>query len=123
MPAMTSTERIYLRMERPGFPCDIAGINVLEASPQGPLPFEQVRAVFDQRAHRVTPADPQCSRPPPSGIGEDRWTQAATLDIDAHVHHWQVPAPGDIRCPACHGHRAVRRTRSTGADRCGRRGT
>lgn len=94
MPAMNSTERIYLRMERRGFPCDIAGINVLEQSPEGPLPFEQVRALFDQRAHR-SPLLTLMLAPAPLGIGEDRWTQAATLDIDAHVHHWQVPAPGD----------------------------
>jgi len=94
MPAMTSTERIYLRMERQGFPCDIAGINVLEGSPEGPLPFEQVRALFDQRAHR-TPLLTLMLAPAPLGIGEDRWTQAATLDIDAHVHHWHVPPPGD----------------------------
>ena len=30
------------------------------------------------------------------GIGEDRWVQASTLDIDAHVHHRQVPEPGDM---------------------------
>ena len=95
MPAMSSTERIYLRMERPGFPCDIAGINVLEGSPEGPLPFEQVRALFDQRAHR-TPLLTLMLAPAPLGIGEDRWTQAARLDIDAHLHHWQVPPPGDI---------------------------
>ena len=95
MPAMNSTERIYLRMEREGFPCDIAGINVLEPSPEGPLPFEQVRAVFDQRGHR-SPLLTLMLAPAPLGIGEDRWTQAARLDIDAHLHHWNVPPPGDM---------------------------
>ena len=96
MPAMSSTERIYLRMERPGFPCDIAGINVLEPSPEGALPFEAVRAVFDQRRHQ-SPLLTLMLAPAPLGIGEDRWTQAASLDIDAHVHHRQVPPPGDMQ--------------------------
>lgn len=95
MPVMTSTERIYLRMERPGFPCDIASIFMLEPSPQAPLPFEQVRAVFAQRRHQ-SPLFTHLLAPAPLGIGEDRWTQAATVDIDAHVHHRQVPAPGDV---------------------------
>ena len=96
MPAMSSTERIYLRMERPGFPCDIAAINVLEPSPEGALPFEQVRALFDQRRHQ-SPLLTMMLAPAPLGIGEDRWTQAASLDIDAHVHHLQVPEPGDMQ--------------------------
>ena len=96
MPAMSSTERIFLRMERPGFPCDIAGINVLEPSPEGALPFEAVRAVFDQRRHQ-SPLLTLMLAPAPLGIGEDRWTQAASLDIDAHVHHRQVPPPGDMQ--------------------------
>jgi hypothetical protein len=60
---MNSTERIYLRMERLGFPCDIALINVLEPSPEGALPFEAVRAIFAQRAHRA-PVDPDAGARP-----------------------------------------------------------
>ena len=95
MPAMDSTERIYLRMERPGFPCDIALINLLEPSPEGALPFEQVRAIFAQRRHRA-PLLTRMLAPAPLGIGEDRWTQAPTLDLDAHMHHRTVPEPGDM---------------------------
>ena len=38
----------------------------------------------------------QMVAPAPLGIGEDRWVQASTLDIDAHVYHTQVPEPGDM---------------------------
>ena len=75
---MSSTERIYLRMERPGFPCDIAGINLLQPSPEGALPFEAVRAVFDQRRH-LSPLLSLMLAPAPLGIGEDRWIQAESL--------------------------------------------
>lgn len=74
MPVMNSTERIYLRLERSGFPCDIASIFVLEPSAQGALGFEQVRAVFAQRCHR-SPLLTLLLAPAPLGIGEDRWTQ------------------------------------------------
>ena len=120
MPAMNSTERIYLRMERPGFPCDIALINVLQPSPEGALPFEAVRAVFAQRAHRA-PVLTRMLAPAPLGIGEDRWTQASTLDLDAHMHHRVVPEPGDMDALLATVWRC-RRTRWTAAVRCGRCG-
>ena len=80
MRALDSTERILLRLERPGYPFDIAEIILLESSPEGPLPFEQVRAVFNQRCHRSAPLT-RVAAPAPLGIGEDRWTPAANLNI------------------------------------------
>lgn len=95
MPAMTSGERVYLQLEREGFPFDIAGFATVEASPEGPLPFEHVRALFDQRYHR-SPLMTRVAAQAPMGIGQDRWTQVTPLDIDQHVHHTTVPAPGDM---------------------------
>ena len=95
MRALDSTERIFLRLERPGYPFDIAEILLLESSPEGPLPFEQVRAVFNQRCHR-SPALSRVVAPAPLGIGEERWTPAANLDIDQHVHQMAIPEPGDM---------------------------
>ena len=95
MRALDSTERIFLRLERPGYPFDIAEIILLESSPEGPLPFEQVRAVFNQRCHRSQPLT-RVLVPAPLGIGEERWTPAAGLDIDQHVQQRTIPAPGDM---------------------------
>ena len=94
MPAMTSTERLFLQLERPGFPFDIAGLLMLEAAPEGPLPFEQVRALFNQRYH-MAPLMTRVYAPAPLGVGQDRWAQAQAFDIDAHIHHALVPEPGD----------------------------
>ena len=90
MRALDSTERIFLRLERPGYPFDIAEIILLEPSPEGPLPFEQVRAVFHQRCHRSQPLT-RVLVPAPLGIGEERWTPAAGLDIDQHLHQKAIP--------------------------------
>ena len=95
MPAMNSTERLYLQLERPGFPFDIAGFAVLEAAPEGPLPFEQVRALFHQR-YQQSPLMTRAVAPAPLGIGQDRWTDVGSLDIDLHMHHLRVPPPGDM---------------------------
>ncbi|MGB8381645.1 MAG: wax ester/triacylglycerol synthase domain-containing protein, partial [Dermatophilaceae bacterium] len=95
MRALDSSERIFLRLERPGYPFDIAVIILLESSPDGPLPFEQVRAVFNQRCHRSLPLT-RVIVPAPLGIGEERWTPAGSLDIDQHLHQRAIPAPGDM---------------------------
>ena len=108
MRVMDSSERIFLRLERPGYPFDIAEIILLESSPEGPLPFEQVRAVFNQRCHR-SPGLSRVVVPAPLGIGEEWWMPAAELDIDQHVHQMAIPAPGDMAGPARDGHRGVER--------------
>ena len=54
-----------------------------------------MRAIFAQRAHRA-PVLTRMLAPAPLGVGEDRWTQASTLDLDAHMHHRTVPEPGDM---------------------------
>ena len=84
-----------VRLERPGYPFDIAVIILLESSPEGPLPFEQVRAVFNQRCYR-SPGLSRVVVPAPLGIGEEWWMPAAELDIDQHVHQMTIPAPGDM---------------------------
>jgi WS/DGAT/MGAT family acyltransferase len=94
MPPMRSTESIFLRLERSGYPMDVAGIYVLESAPEGPLPFDDIRAVFGQRL----PGSPIANRViahAPLRIGEDRWAQTDSVDLDEHIHHRRVPAPGD----------------------------
>lgn len=94
MPPMRSTESIFLRLERTGWPMDVAGIYVLDSSPEGPLPFDDVRAVFRQRLSASPIANRVIARAP-LHIGEDRWTQADSVDLDAHIHHRVVPVAGD----------------------------
>lgn len=95
MPSMRSTESIFLRLERSGFPMDVAGIYVLDAAPQGPLPFDDIRAVFGQRLSG-SPIANRVIAHAPLRIGEDRWAQVDSVDLDAHMHHRVVPAPGDL---------------------------
>ncbi|MDN5797838.1 MAG: wax ester/triacylglycerol synthase family O-acyltransferase [Intrasporangium sp.] len=92
---MNSMESIYLRLERDGYPMDVAGIYLLEATPEGPLPFDDIRAIFSQRMADSPVANRMVAHAP-LGIGEDRWTQADAVDFDAHVRHRVVPAPGDL---------------------------
>ena len=95
MPSMRSTESIFLRLERRGWPMDVAGIYVLDSAPEGPLGFDDVRTVFAQRLAASPVANRVVARAP-LHIGEDRWTQADSIDLDAHMHHRAVPEPGDL---------------------------
>ncbi|HYO86081.1 MAG TPA: wax ester/triacylglycerol synthase domain-containing protein [Dermatophilaceae bacterium] len=97
MKPMTSTERIFLRLERPGYPIDVVGVYVVAASAdEGPLPFEHVRQRLDLRAHTI-PLLWRKVASAPLGIGEDRWVQASRLNIDEHLRQVTVPAPGNTR--------------------------
>ncbi len=94
MPSMSSTESIFLRLERDGFPTDVAAVYVLEPGPEGPLAFDDVRALFAQRLSG-SPVVNRMIAHAPLGIGEDRWTQTDSVDLDAHVCQQDVRAPGD----------------------------
>ncbi|MBW3085300.1 putative diacylglycerol O-acyltransferase [Austwickia sp. TVS 96-490-7B] len=121
MEFMTSTERIFLRLERPGFPIDVVGVAVLAppfeaepgaaqpcAAPQGgdgqrdtdqshrPDTFEVVRRTL-ARTVAQTPYLRRRVSPAPLGIGEDRWVSVAEVDLDEHVRRVSCPAPGDTR--------------------------
>ncbi len=96
MRPLTSTERIFLRLERRGYPIDVVGITVLEPHEDGPVPF---RTVYE-RMDRATTLAPHLSRrlsQAPLGIGEDHWIEAEDFDLDEHVHHVECPEPGDER--------------------------
>ena len=71
MEPMTSTERIFFRLERDGFPIDIVGITVLESGVMGPVPFDAVRSRMVRMAEEVWFLSRRVSRAP-LGIGEDQ---------------------------------------------------
>ncbi len=94
---MTSTERVFLQLERDGYPIDVVGIFLLAAHPDGPLAFDEVRRRLDNRTRQL-PLFSQKLAQAPLGIGEDRWTTAEQeVNIDDHLRTATVPAPGDDR--------------------------
>ncbi|WP_162873050.1 wax ester/triacylglycerol synthase family O-acyltransferase [Austwickia chelonae] len=93
---MTSTERIFLRLERDGFPMDVVGITVLEPSGKTELTYDAVRLVIA----RVLDEAPYLSRrvsQAPLGIGEDKWVDDPHLDLDHHVQEVFCPGQGSER--------------------------
>ncbi len=96
MSAMTSTERIFLRLERPGYPIDLASMFLIEPDDDGPLPFEPVKRYLLERFRTKAMFTRKVARAP-LGIGDDRWTQVETSTLAGHVRPITVPAPGDER--------------------------
>lgn len=96
MQPTTSTERIFLRLEQPGYPIDIVSIFLFSASKEdGPLPFEDVRTRLDHCAHQLPILRKKLAHAP-LGIGEDHWIQTAHLDIDEHLNRVRVGPPNDL---------------------------
>ncbi|GAB79244.1 Diacylglycerol O-acyltransferase [Austwickia chelonae] len=96
MKSMTSTERIFLRLERDGFPMDVVGITTLEPAGDTELTYDDVRLTIV----RVLAEAPYLSRrvsQAPLGIGEDKWVDEAQVDLDHHVQEIFCPGEGTER--------------------------
>ena len=94
MEPMTSTERIFFRLERDGFPIDVVGITVLAGGALGPVPFAAMRATMADLVDAAPYLTRRVSRAP-LGIGEDHWVAVGSVDLDDHVRRTTCPAPGD----------------------------
>lgn len=95
MQPTTSTERIFLRLEQPGYPIDIVWILILAASEEGPLPFEDVRARVADCCRRL-PVFRKKLAEAPLGIGEEHWVHLPSIDINDHMRRVQVGEPRDL---------------------------
>ena len=80
MEPMTSTERIFLRLERDGFPIDVVGITVLESGVLGPVPFEAVRETMARSIVEAPYLRRRVSRAP-LGIGESDANGAFAISV------------------------------------------
>ncbi|HEY8581814.1 MAG TPA: wax ester/triacylglycerol synthase family O-acyltransferase, partial [Capillimicrobium sp.] len=88
--ALSATDAAFLRMERGGTHMHIGGVVVLEGqAPDFPTFREYVRERL-----RLVPRYRQRLVFPPAGLGRPRWVDDATFNIDYHLRHTGLPAPG-----------------------------
>lgn len=95
MTRMSPLERVLLRIEQQDYPMDTMGIYPLDPQADG-LPFESVQALFAHRIATVPVLRRQISQTT-YGLAEERWMQAAQVDLDHHLRRAVVPAPGNLR--------------------------
>ncbi|MGQ0616067.1 MAG: WS/DGAT/MGAT family O-acyltransferase [Acidimicrobiia bacterium] len=97
MQRLTGLDAAFLSIETPSAPLHVAGLLVLDpAEAPGGFDFERVRAFFGSRLH-LAPPFRRRAVPVPLGLHHPVWIEDPDFDLDYHLRHVAVPAPGDHR--------------------------
>lgn len=89
MEEMTGLDAAFLYLETPNSPMHIGGLSVLEGS----LSFEDFRALLLSRIHLVRSLRQRLVEVPLS-LDRPYWIDDPNFNIDYHLHHTALPAPG-----------------------------
>jgi diacylglycerol O-acyltransferase / wax synthase len=88
---LSAVDAAFLHQEGPATHMHIGGVGVFE----GPPPqIERVLEHISTRLSRV-PRYRQKLVPTPGGLDRERWIDDPTFNLDYHVRHTALPAPGD----------------------------
>ena len=87
---MSAQDAMFLHVENDVTPMHIGGVSIFDGPPP---PFADVRAMIEGKLSH-TPRYRQKVRFVPLGIGEPMWVDDPYFDIDYHLRHSAVPAPG-----------------------------
>ena len=90
MQAMSVQDAMFLHVENDVTPMHIGGVSIFEGPPP---PFEELRSMVAGKLH-LTPRYRQKVRFVPLGMGEPVWVDDPHFNIDYHLRHSAVPAPG-----------------------------
>jgi diacylglycerol O-acyltransferase len=96
MPERLSTlDASFLYLERPGAHYHVGGLAVLDPllSAYGPTSFDRLRSLTASRLHLV-PRFRQRVMFPPLRTGRPVWVDDPRFDLDSHLRHVALPAPG-----------------------------
>jgi diacylglycerol O-acyltransferase / wax synthase len=87
---MSPQDAMFLHVENDVTPMHIGGVSIFEGPPP---PFEELRAMVESKLD-LTPRYRQKVRFVPLGLGEPVWVDDPHFNIDYHLRHSAVPAPG-----------------------------
>lgn len=90
MESMSPQDAMFLHVENDVTPMHIGGVSIFEGPPP---PFEELRAMVESKLD-LTPRYRQKVRFVPFGMGEPVWVDDPHFNIDYHLRHSAVPAPG-----------------------------
>jgi diacylglycerol O-acyltransferase / wax synthase len=88
---MTPVDAAWLRMDRPTNLMVITGLMWFDA----PVDWARVRAVVADRFVARYPRFRQRVADPPFGLGTPYWEDCPDFDLEDHLEHVALPAPGD----------------------------
>jgi WS/DGAT/MGAT family acyltransferase len=87
---MSVQDAMFLHVENDVTPMHIGGVSIFEGPPP---PFEELRSMVEGKLD-LTPRYRQKVRFVPLGMGEPVWVDDPHFNIDYHLRHSAVPAPG-----------------------------
>ena len=90
MESMSAQDAMFLHVENDVTPMHIGGVSIFEGPPP---PFEELSAMVESKLH-LTPRYRQKVRFVPLGMGAPVWVDDPHFNIDYHLRHSAVPAPG-----------------------------
>jgi WS/DGAT/MGAT family acyltransferase len=96
MKQLAPNDAFMLYAEGPGSPNQIASLQIFDPSeaPGGTLTFERLVAYYQSRVHLGKAFRRRMVRVP-FDLDDPWWVEDATFDIEYHLRHTALPAPGD----------------------------
>lgn len=97
MQSLSPIDTLFCFLDSPRYPMHGLGVLVLDPStaPE-PLTYERVREHVRRRLPLLPPMRRRLVERP-LGVDRPLWFEDPEFDLDAHLHHVAVPAPGDDR--------------------------
>ena len=97
MQRLTGLDAGFLSMETPTAPMHVAGLAIFDPSEvEGRFDVDHLREVYEPRLHLAPPFRRRL-REVPFGLHHPLWIEDPDFDIDWHLRHVAVPAPGGPR--------------------------
>ena len=95
MEQLTGFDQSFLNLETPAVRGHVAGLVVLDpdTAPES-FGLDSVRRVIEQRIHLLPPFRRRLVEVP-LGLDHSYWVEDPHFDLDYHLRHFAVPAPGD----------------------------
>ncbi len=98
MQQLTGQDAMFLHIELDGFPMHIGGVSIYDqsTSPTGKVRFKDILAMFESRLDR-SPIFRRKIASVPLNLDQPYWVDDDKFDLEFHVRHIALPAPGDWR--------------------------
>ncbi len=98
MQQLSSTDALFLHSELDGLPQHIGGISIYDQSTAdgGLVRFKDILKLLESRLH-LSPIFTRKLANVPMGLDQPYWVEDPNFNLEYHVRHIALPAPGDWR--------------------------
>ncbi len=98
MEQLTGMDAAFLYLERPNAPLHIGGLAIYDPStaPNGKVRFKEILRFTEERLHLARTFRQRLVKVP-LGVDHPYWIEDPNFDLEYHIRHIALPAPGDWR--------------------------